>query len=221
MKITNKHILFWTGQDVFSNFYLTNFEHQHITFFCAEQAIMYRKAKLFKAEHIANEILAATTPNECKKLGRSREIPFNQEIWNKEKKAIFFEVLVDKFYKENLNKQLLSSSLKGKKFVEASPYDKIWGVGLKASDPAIDDESKWRGLNLLGLILDDVRAYHLSLKDIKNQHKKNFAASHFDCLACSHSFSESPTNNKENNKLYCGILKKIVHDNYSCSDFHH
>lgn len=41
--------------------------------------------------------------------------------------------------------------------VEASPFDKVWGVGLSADDPLIHDKRNWLGLNLLGKVLMQVR----------------------------------------------------------------
>ena len=41
--------------------------------------------------------------------------------------------------------------------VEASPWDKIWGIGLAKDNPKALDKRNWRGKNLLGYILTDVR----------------------------------------------------------------
>jgi hypothetical protein len=58
---------------------------------------------------------------------------------------------------EDLKQLLLSEEYEGHGFVEASPYDKVWGVRMYESNPDIDDESKWKGLNLLGKVLDETR----------------------------------------------------------------
>ena len=136
-------------------FRLTNspFKHKDIAFKWAEQAIMWRKAKFFGAEHIAKQILVARTPQECKNLGRSREIPFVQGDWEKVREEIYYEVLIDKFSVPSFKAKILSSE--NKMLVEASPYDKIWGCGLAEDDSRINGSpDSWPGLNLLGKVLE-------------------------------------------------------------------
>jgi len=41
--------------------------------------------------------------------------------------------------------------------VEASPLDRVWGIGLAADDPRAADPAGWRGLNLLGFALMEAR----------------------------------------------------------------
>jgi len=116
---------------------------------------MYRKARLFGAENIAKQILLAQTPKQCKELGRSRQIPFEEGKWVKIREQIYTEVLLDKFSIPNLKKQILSTQ--DKQLVEASPFDKIWGIGFASDHPDAEYPSKWRGLNLLGKVLMGVR----------------------------------------------------------------
>ncbi|MDU7441385.1 MAG: NADAR domain-containing protein [Clostridium sp.] len=46
---------------------------------------------------------------------------------------------------------------KSKILVKTNGYDFIWGIGLAKDDENIDNPLKWRGDNLLGFILMNVR----------------------------------------------------------------
>ena len=41
--------------------------------------------------------------------------------------------------------------------VEASPRDRLWGIGMGANNPNAENPDKWRGKNLLGYCLVAVR----------------------------------------------------------------
>lgn len=155
MKEINEFVFFWGKQDVFSNFYYTPFKHQNQLFKWSEQAVMYRKAKLFGADKIAMQIMKAQTPDECKKFGRSRQIPFDEKVWVENRENIYYEVLLDKFSNPKLKNVILTTG--DKTLVEASPYDKIWGIGIDCNHPHATQPSKWKGLNLLGKTLMKVR----------------------------------------------------------------
>ncbi len=155
MRITDKFVFFWGNNDVFSNFYYSPFKHQGILFKWSEQAVMYRKARLFGANRIAEQILKAQTPKACKDLGRSRQIPFDEKVWVENREVIYEQVLNDKFGQGKLRLPLVQTM--GKTLVEASPFDKIWGIGLAEDHPHAEDPSKWKGLNLLGKVLMKVR----------------------------------------------------------------
>lgn len=158
MKVTPKFVFFYANKDIYSNFYKVSFEHQGIQFPTSEHAVMYRKAKLFGADDIAEKITKVKNPGQAKALGRSRDIPFDEDVWKEYREKVYFEVLVDKFSDEDLKEQLLGT---GKRIlVEASPYDKIWGVGLAEDNPAIQYPQQWKGLNLLGKVLMEVREYY-------------------------------------------------------------
>jgi ribA/ribD-fused uncharacterized protein len=44
-----------------------------------------------------------------------------------------------------------------KVLVEASPYDRIWGIGMSADAPNVTEPQTWKGPNLLGFALMEVR----------------------------------------------------------------
>lgn len=155
MKVTDKHILFWGG--IFSNFYPCEIRNGMNTFKSSEHYFMYMKAEHFGDHESAKLILEAETPKEAKRLGRAVK-GFNEKEWAAIRAIIMNVAVFTKFVQNKaLRDELISSKYDGKTFVEASPYDKIWGIGLSEDDPDADDESKWRGLNLLGKVLNKVR----------------------------------------------------------------
>lgn len=160
MRITDKYVFFFTFKDYLSNFYQTSFTYRGFRFDNSEKAIMWSKAMHFGAIEVANQILQAPNPKEAKRLGRSKQIPFVESEWENVREKIYYDVLMAKFSVPHMKAKLLETE--NKTLVEASPFDKIWGVGLSENDPRIFNESEWKGQNLLGKVLMKVR------EDIKN-----------------------------------------------------
>lgn len=154
MRETDTHIFFWGDDDVYSNFYRFEFKYKGKTFFCSEQAFMWEKAMLFGDKNIAGQILKSTHPYECKKLGRKVK-NYDDKKWGKVREDIWKEILINKFSSEPLKSEILKT--KNKILVEASPYDKLYGIGLEVWDDRVLDENNWKGKNLLGKILMGVR----------------------------------------------------------------
>jgi len=153
VKKTSTHIYFWDS--IYSNWHMCNFTLDGIEFNCAEQYLMYSKAKLFGDERIAKIILFEKHPRDQKKLGRMVS-NFDKDIWDKNCFEIMVKGLVAKFSQnDDLLKQMLETE--NRIFVEGSPYDTIWGVGLHFEDSLILDESNWKGSNLLGKALVETR----------------------------------------------------------------
>lgn len=161
MKETSTHIYFWGG--IYSQWAKTSFKDEHNRVFStAEQYMMHSKALLFGDLAIASSILKTNDPKKQKALGRQVK-GFNDDVWNQHKFKIVVEGNLLKFSQnESLKNQLLATE--DKILVEGSPYDKIWGVGLKYDDPKILDETKWQGENLLGKALMAVRQQLKGLK---------------------------------------------------------
>lgn len=164
MRVTDTHYFFWKHEfGQWTKRVMTDKEGTH--FNCAEQYMMYQKARLFGDDEIAEMILEEPRPNKQQELGRMIA-NFNQNIWDKWKFSIVLAGNILKFTQHaDLKGRLLSTG--NKILVEASPYDKIWGVGLSASDDRILDEKNWQGQNLLGQVLMTVR--ELLIKDSEHE----------------------------------------------------
>lgn len=139
----------------FSQWYDAPFKKDGDTFLTAEHYMMFAKARLFNDKAAALKVLQCRTPKEAKAVGRGVS-GFDSEKWDREKFAIVVEANMAKF---SQNKDLKSFLLRTKKkvLVEASPVDPIWGVGLAEDNPNIHNPKKWKGLNLLGYALMEVR----------------------------------------------------------------
>lgn len=146
--------MFWGGP--LSQWYPSSFiDDNGVMYNCCEQYMMAKKAELFGDTDTYDKIMKETDPKIQKKLGREVK-NFNADEWEKIATDVVFQGNVYKF-SQNEKLKLGLSRTKGKELVEASPYDKIWGIGLAESHPDAWDKSKWKGLNLLGKTLDKVR----------------------------------------------------------------
>lgn len=155
--------LFYGG--FLSNFFACKIQYSNLTFTSSEQLYMYLKCMYFdsKGEH-RFAILLAETPLEAKKLGR--KVPnFNDEEWEKVRVKFMFHVIMSKFSQNKFLENKLLEIDKNMKFAEASPYDKIWGIGLSESDSLAYDERNWKGQNLLGEVITSVRDLFMGKKN--------------------------------------------------------
>lgn len=151
--VTDKMVAFWNS--IFSNFLPCNFTFKGMSFISSEQAFMWCKARHFGDVQSCIKILDAKTPKEAKVLGRGVK-NFDAKEWDKVRFGYMIEVLVEKFgQNSNLKTTLLNTDTRD--FVEGSPYDKIYGIGIHWQDPACLNEENWKGLNLLGQALNQVR----------------------------------------------------------------
>ena len=151
--INDNFVVFWNS--IFSNFYPCDFVFKGMSFKSSEQAFMWCKAIHFNDTKIAEEILVSPTPKKAKELGRLVK-NFNEQEWNKVRLQYMVDVLVCKFgQNSSLKKTLLNTG--SRKFVEGSPIDSLWGVGIHWQNSDCLDPSKWKGKNLLGKALDQTK----------------------------------------------------------------
>lgn len=139
----------------FSQWWVSPFTVEGIEYPTAEHWMMAEKARLFKdAAQLAN-ILATEKPAAAKAFGRKVE-NFDPSVWEAKKGEIVIKGNVAKF-SQNLGLQAFLLATHGKIIVESSPRDQIWGIGLGPENPLATQPEHWRGQNLLGFALMEVR----------------------------------------------------------------
>ena len=157
---TPNMVLFYTKACVFSQHNTSYaFAIDGQTYNCAEQYMMAEKARLFKDHEKLAAILSETDPQRQKRLGR-QVTPFDKDRWDE----VAYDVVVrGNLAKFRQNEEALRALLAtgDKELVEASPRDRIWGIGLGANNPKALDKANWRGKNLLGKALMEVRSQFL------------------------------------------------------------
>lgn len=159
-----KYLYFWGHQKpkegvsktCFSQWYDANFEIGGVIYQTAEHFMMAEKARLFCDTKAEQKIISASNPREAKKLGRS-VLGFDNTLWLENRFSIVVNANLAKFAQDpELKTYLLSTG--SRVLVEASPVDKIWGIGLAANDVGVDNPNLWKGDNLLGFALMEVRS---------------------------------------------------------------
>lgn len=146
---------FFSKGSPFSNFYPVKISIKGGTFTCTEQYYMAAKAACFGDMDTLAKIMATDKPFEQKKLGRQVK-GFDPAIWDRLSRDVMFRANFAKYTQhENLCKELFATG--DTTLVEASPWDKLWGIGLEASDPRAQKRETWLGKNWLGETLTELR----------------------------------------------------------------
>ena len=123
----------------------------------SEKAIMLCKASLMGDNKTFRKIVGAANPTIAKRLGR-QVTPFNEELWQKNVCRIAKDVIICKFTSSiGLEKKLLETD--NYLLAEATPRDKIWGIGISKNDTNINYPCKWKGSNILGWALMEARYF--------------------------------------------------------------
>lgn len=140
----------------FSQFFKSEFvDETGQVFNYAEQYMMYNKAITFSDTEIAKNILLESKPSNIKKYGRQVK-NFDSKVWDRVKFDIVVKGNYLKFSQNDKLRDILIST-GDSILVEASPTDKIWGIGMSQRDPLRHDVKNWKGQNLLGKALMKVR----------------------------------------------------------------
>lgn len=161
---TLKFLHFWGHQpskdgrvtaSCFSQWWVSPFTVDGATYTTAEHWMMAGKARLFNDPEMLEAILAANTPGEAKKLGRKVR-NWDGKKWEQHKFELVVEGNIHKFSQHPDLKEFLLNT--GERvIVEASPLDRIWGIGMGKNNPNANNPENWKGENLLGFALMEVR----------------------------------------------------------------
>ena len=163
---TLKFVYFWghankhneqVGKFCFSQWYESQFTVDNITYKTSEHWMMAHKALLFDDRISFEKIIHSNKPGEAKEIGR-QVLNYDDDIWNAKK---FDIVKLGNIHKFNQHPEFADYLLKTESriLVEASPVDTIWGIGLAQDSKDIDNIYAWRGQNLLGFVLMEVRNF--------------------------------------------------------------
>ncbi|MER8522696.1 NADAR family protein [Mesorhizobium sp. M0184] len=139
----------------FSQWWPAFFEVGGARYPTAEHWMMAEKARLFGDEQALQQILKARSPKQAKNFGREVR-GFDEATWNREKRRIVTEGSFAKFAQNKALGKFLQST-GSLVIVEASPVDRVWGIGLSAEDDRAANPLLWRGENLLGFALMSAR----------------------------------------------------------------
>ncbi|MEV7196159.1 NADAR family protein [Streptomyces sp. NPDC093510] len=162
---TVKYLHFWghtprrdgsLGPSCLSQWWPSPFTVDGVEYATAEHWMMAARARLFDDADAERAVLAAPTPAQAKNAGRLVR-GFDDAIWARERFGIVVAGSTHKFASDPALREFLVGT--GRRvLVEASPLDRVWGIGLAADDPRAADPAKWRGPNLLGFALMEARA---------------------------------------------------------------
>ncbi|MGI5348893.1 NADAR family protein [Streptomyces sp. CA-250714] len=159
-----KYLFFWghrpprgggIGPGCLSQWWPARFTVDGVEYASAEHYMMAAKARLFGDAETEQRVLAAPHPGAAKALGRQVR-GFDEQTWARERYGIVVRASTAKFGQDaGLRDFLLGTA--GRVLVEASPLDRVWGIGLAADDERAAAPDRWRGLNLLGFALMEAR----------------------------------------------------------------
>ncbi len=154
-----KFLFFWREHGpagCLSQWHASPFTVDGVRYATAEHYMMAEKARLFGDERAVAAITDAPHPGRAKDLGR-RVAAFDEAVWREHRLGIVVRGNLAKFAQhDDLRAYLLGT--RDRILAEASPLDRIWGIGLTAGDPRAERPDAWRGENLLGRALMAVRA---------------------------------------------------------------
>ncbi|MDR7383654.1 NADAR family protein [Promicromonospora iranensis] len=159
-----KYLHFWghqpetdgtAGKGSLSQWFVAPFEVAGERYATAEHWMMAEKARLFRDPDAERAAIDAPNPALAKAAGRAVR-DFDGDVWARERFEVVVRGNVHKFAAHpDLQEFLLRTG--SRVLVEASPRDRVWGIGMGAKNENAENPAAWRGLNVLGFALMEAR----------------------------------------------------------------
>jgi ribA/ribD-fused uncharacterized protein len=150
----NPEFLFFYG-GTYSQWWRAPFEVDGKYYYTSEHWMMAKKAETFGDKDALSKIFTNESPSDVKAFGRKVK-NFDPKVWAE---VAFEHVVQGNVHKFTQNhhdhEQLISDG--DKVLVEASPYDKIWGIGFNEFTAPHLSVDEWNGTNLLGYAIMEAR----------------------------------------------------------------
>lgn len=151
--VKNNFLFFWGG--TYSQWCPSRFTIDGVEYNCTEQYMMAKKALMFNDFDAYREIMLEKQPAIQKAIGKKVR-GFDKEKWEKYCRKIVYDGNFAKF-SQNKDMKLELMETNDLEIVEASPEDRIWGIGLHETNPLAWDKATWQGTNWLGEAIMKVR----------------------------------------------------------------
>ena len=155
MRITEDYIVFLNG--IYNNSHPCEINYAGMKFTSAEDMFLFMKSIYFHREDLLYKLFKSSSAEGSKSVFEELKQLTNSN-WEDIRHSFMRMVIYTKFMSDpKLKEDMLSDKYEGKHFVYADPFDTIWGIGLSEADQRVEDRSCWKGKNLLGKALDEVR----------------------------------------------------------------
>lgn len=123
---------------------------------------------------------------------------FDSAVWEKHKDRFMWVATVAKFLQNPVLKQQLLDT--GARTIVEATEDTVWGIGWTLSHPNTYIPRKWRGPNLMGILLTEIRTY-VAMKEASppfSMRRWCFISEFLNSLRCSNSREGGDTSEKRN-----------------------
>ena len=153
---TPKQVSFLGFRCPLSNFYKCTFTYHGQTYTSTEQFIQITKASLFPGnDELIKQMTNQHDPLKLKNLGQ-KVSNFNKKTWSESAEGLLYGGLKQKFIENDDCLDFLDST-GNKLIVEASPTDRLFGIGRPITFQGLEDTTTHQGTNIQGHMLMNIR----------------------------------------------------------------